>query len=236
MNDTLVYGQVVRWNNFTEQATVQLEDGSLALMDKQEFCLSGNPIQFITSIIGIKHIPFHIVCIDNVLGKKKVSLRSVMLDTYKAISVGDIISTVITGITRYSLFLRFEDFITIRVYLKEISNSYINNLYNLYSVGQVVKVKIIEKDDVNYFINGSIKVLCEDTLLNYKVGDILIGRVASKGQFTTPGYFVEISPLVSGIFDWEPNVPVPFNIDDKVIVKVTKIKPNGLKLNFIRMA
>ena len=71
---------------------------------------------------------------------------------------------------------------------------------------------------------------------NYQVGDILTGRVSDnfyqhdKGEI---GYFIEVSPLVSGLVD-KASVPFPLYNNDKVIVCVKRVKEHGLSLKFLR--
>ena len=249
MTKNIVYGKIVRWDNSTEQTTVELEDGSIALMDKREACLtspsanSWSASKFIYSILGIDHIAFHLITDKDENGEKKVSLRSVMLDTYKRISVGDILETKIIDLTKHSIFMRYDNFVTIRTYYKDISNSFIDNVSKFYSVGETIKIKVIKKDDDNYFIDGSIKDLCYDTLENYHAGDILEGRIAKAdlGNYNEDGYFedsyfVEISPHVAGIFDSPINYTTLFRINDRVVVQVLRVKTKGLKLKYLHLA
>lgn len=238
MNSKLqvVYGKPLRWDSEAYKLTVKLMDGSLAVVEKDEICLSNSNssdyiTKFVMSIFSKKVVKFHLISKEGEF-PKKLSLRSVMLASYNHIDVGDILYLPITNMTEATMFLRHPSMISIAVSRKELTDSFIDDIRNIYKVGQAVAIKIIAKDDSNYFINGSVKALCNDSLENYYEGQILRGRVASKLSPDSSTFFVEISPKVAGLMDVYFEGELPFANNDTIMVKVVRVKEKGLKLNY----
>lgn len=238
----IVYGSAFRWDTFSKELTVLLESENQSknpeygIVERDELSISPlNNVQgYVYSLFSYSHIPFYVI--SSGTATKKLSLKLAQLDLYNSISVGDVLSLPIFSMTKSTIFLKYEQILTICVNHIEISNAHIMDVHDLYHYGDTVEVKIISKDDNTHFVNASIKALCSDGLQNYQVGDILIGRVSDnfykqdKGEF---GYFIEISPIVSGLVD-KGSIPFPLYNNDKVIVRVQRVKEKGLNLKFLK--
>ncbi len=238
----IVYGTAFRWDTFSEELTVllesenQLENPEYGIVEKDELSISPlrNMQGYISSLFSCSHIPFHVISSET--GTKKLSLKLAQLDLYNSISIGDVLTLPIYSMTKSTIFLKYKKILTIGINHVEISNSHIMDVRDLYHYGDTIEVKIISKDDNTHFISASIKALCTDGLQNYQVGDVVTGRVSDnfyrqdKGEV---GYFIEISPLVSGLVD-KASIPFPLYNNDKVIVSVKRVKEHGLSLKFLR--
>ena len=238
----IVYGRAFRWDNFSEELTILIEseheseDPEYGIVERNELSISSlkNLQGYVYSLFNCKHIPFYVISSET--DPKKLSLRLAQIDLYNRISVGDVLSLPISSITRCSIFFKYEQILTICVHSVEISNSHIMDVRDLYHYGDTVEMKIISKDDDNHFINASIKALCQDDLRNYQTGDILIGRVAGDIQDLDKNfwvYFIEISPIISGLVD-KSSVPFSLDNNDMLLVCVRLVKEQGLKLKFLK--
>lgn len=71
--------------------------------------------------------------------------------------VGDIILGTVNQIRPYALFLTFEDDSKGLLHISEISDSYVRDIERFGSVGDILKVKVIEIDEFNGFLRVSLK-------------------------------------------------------------------------------
>lgn len=76
--------------------------------------------------------------------------------------VGDLILGTINQIRPYALFLTFEDGSKGLLHISEISDAYVRDIEKYGSVGDVIKVKVIEIDDFNGFLRVSLKKVPEE--------------------------------------------------------------------------
>ena len=74
-----------------------------------------------------------------------------------SIKVGDIVKGQVTGVTKYGVFVSLNDDYTGLVHISEISELYINNIEELFKVGDVIKVKVLEIDEDKSQVKLSIK-------------------------------------------------------------------------------
>ncbi len=72
---------------------------------------------------------------------------------------GDIIEGQITGITKYGIFVSLEDNYTGLIHISEVSNKYINDLNELFKIGNIIKVKVLDIDYDKLQVKLSIKKL-----------------------------------------------------------------------------
>ena len=59
------------------------------------------------------------------------------------VEVGNILEAKVTGITKFGAFVKFENDQTAMVHISEIAPTYVNDIADYMTVGQVVKVKIL---------------------------------------------------------------------------------------------
>ena len=70
---------------------------------------------------------------------------------------GDIVKGEITGITKYGVFVSLEDDYTGLVHISEVSDKFVNDLKTMFSIGDVIKVKVLDIDESKNHVNLSIK-------------------------------------------------------------------------------
>lgn len=73
------------------------------------------------------------------------------------IKIGQIIECEITGITKYGIFVRLDDDYTGLIHISEISNGFVSNINDLYSIGSIIRVKVLEIDEDKLHMTLSIK-------------------------------------------------------------------------------
>ena len=71
--------------------------------------------------------------------------------------VGDLVLGTVNQIRPYALFLSFDDGSKGLLHISEISDDYVRDIEIFGSVGDVIKVKVIEKDPYNGFLRVSYK-------------------------------------------------------------------------------
>ena len=76
--------------------------------------------------------------------------------------VGDLVLGTVNQIRPYAIFLTFEDGSKGLLHISEISDAYVRDIERYGSVGDVIKVKIIEIDDFNGFLRVSLKKVPEE--------------------------------------------------------------------------
>ena len=70
---------------------------------------------------------------------------------------GDIVKGEVTGITKYGVFVSLEDDYTGLVHISEVSDKFVNDLKELFKIGDVIKVKVLDIDEAKSHVNLSIK-------------------------------------------------------------------------------
>lgn len=73
------------------------------------------------------------------------------------IKKGDIVEAEITGITKYGIFVKLEDNYTGLIHISEISNKFVNDIYENYSIGNIIRVKVLDIDEDKLQVKLSIK-------------------------------------------------------------------------------
>ncbi len=70
---------------------------------------------------------------------------------------GDIVEGQITGVTKYGVFVSLEDNYVGMVHISEVSNKFVSDLNEKFSIGNIVKVKVLEIDEDKLQVKLSIK-------------------------------------------------------------------------------
>ena len=70
---------------------------------------------------------------------------------------GNIVKATVTGIESYGVFVSFDEYYTGLIHISEISNSYVNDINDYVSVGDVISVKILDIDVEEGHLKLSIK-------------------------------------------------------------------------------
>ena len=76
------------------------------------------------------------------------------MDEFK---VWDIVKGQVTGVTKYGVFMSFEDDYSGLVHISEVSNKYVKDLKERFMVGDIIRAKIIEIDKKKNHLKLSIK-------------------------------------------------------------------------------
>ena len=72
---------------------------------------------------------------------------------------GNIVTGCVTGIEKYGIFVSLDDYYSGLIHISEISDSFVRNVSDYVSIGETIKVKIIDIDDNLFHMKLSIKNL-----------------------------------------------------------------------------
>lgn len=79
------------------------------------------------------------------------------------LKVGEIVKGEVTGVTKYGVFVSLNDDYTGLVHISEISENFVSGLENIFNIGDIIRVKILEIDENKNQVKLSIKKI------NYKM-------------------------------------------------------------------
>lgn len=71
--------------------------------------------------------------------------------------VGNIVVGCVTGIEKYGFFVSLDDYYSGLVHISEISDSFVRNINDYVTIGETIKVKIIEFKNDDFHVKLSIK-------------------------------------------------------------------------------
>ncbi len=171
---------------------------------------------------------------------EKAAGDTLQQEKIKRIKIGDKFKAEITGIVNFGLFVKIKipettEEIEGLVHISEVSWDRVENLSNLFKVGETIDVQIIAIE--NNRISLSIKRLLPDPWLkaaaSYKIGQIVEGEIA---KITPFGAFVKVSSLDGLVHISELGEKI---IDPKEVVKegekykfrIVSIEPDLHKLS-----
>lgn len=239
-------GFVIKYDKELKCLFVYLGNGNIGVMPEDEASIykykypmndvSLVPYQ-ISTIVGRK-IRARIVGILD--GIYILSRRAEMMESYKYFlsHTDNIITSKIVNIIEKGIFCDIGEGVIGFIPIQEISCCYVNNIRNYYSVGDGIRVKItdIKSSDDDYRITLTRKRIYSDIWSSPnapKEGDILVGRIGCP-VIEGNGYFVEITPAISGIANVPPEIS---NIKEgaKAVFYVKRITEKGAKLNLMEV-
>ena len=90
--------------------------------------------------------------------------RGDYVENYK---VDDIVKGCVTGIEKYGIFVNLDNYYTGLIHISEISEKFVSNINDYVTIGETIRVKIIDKNDDDYHLKLSIKNL--DYRINKKI-------------------------------------------------------------------
>ncbi len=70
---------------------------------------------------------------------------------------GKIVSGCVTGIESYGVFVSLDEYYSGLIHISEISNGFVRNINDYVNIGETIKVKIVDVDDINCHLKLSIK-------------------------------------------------------------------------------
>ena len=161
--------------------------------------------------------------------ERDVELREKTLSKVKA---GDVLEGEVSGITPYGIFVNAQGLEGL-VHLSELSWDKVDNVGDIYAMGDKVKVQVIGIEDDGKRIAYSVKRLLEDNwgkeISQFKVGDVVDGevqKVVDYGAFVRIGEglngLVHISELSEGLVSSPSDI---VEAGQKVKVKILSISP-----------
>ena len=77
----------------------------------------------------------------------------------------DVICGMVTGTTKYGIFVNLDEYYRGLIHISEISDDYVADISNYVNIGETIKVRVLSCDDETYHVNLSIKNL--DYRTNY---------------------------------------------------------------------
>ena len=82
------------------------------------------------------------IIMNNIAPKNKEDINKID----EKIKIGDIVKGQVTGVTKYGVFMSFEDEYSGLVHISEVSNKYVKDLKERFMVGDVIRAKVIDID------------------------------------------------------------------------------------------
>jgi small subunit ribosomal protein S1 len=198
--------------------------------------LSDRPIKSPSEFIN-KPLEFYIIKIDNVrmnvISSRRAILEEVknqnkdqVISKYK---LNDIVEGNVKAITSYGLFVSIEN-LDCLLHSSEVSHLKISNLNEMFSVGDTVKVQIIEIDLETKRISLSIKAMLPDPFITigekYQVGSDYNVKITKLSDF---GAFAEIDEGVVGLIHSSEMKHMQKNVNPKSMFKVGDVAKVRLK-------
>ena len=78
----------------------------------------------------------------------------VQMSKYK---IGSIVYGTVTGIENYGVFVNLDDYYTGLIHISEISHGFVKDTNDFVSLGDTIRVKVIDVDDESFHVKLSIK-------------------------------------------------------------------------------
>lgn len=199
-DNKVVSGQIVE--RVRGGFTVDL-NGVSAFMPSSQ--LDINPIKDINSIMN-KPMEFKIIKMDKLRSNLIVSHRAILEgdraekrdEIIKNIKVGDVMEGVIKNITDYGVFIDLGG-VDGLLHITDISWKRVSNPNELFSIGQKIKVKVINFDPETSRVSLGMKQLESDPWQNidkFEVGKIYKGTVTN---LTDYGAFIDLEDGIEGL-------------------------------------
>ena len=198
--------------------------------------LSDRPIKSPSEFIN-KPLEFYIIKIDNVrmnvISSRRAILEEVknqnkdqVISKYK---LNDIVEGNVKAITSYGLFVSIEN-LDCLLHSSEVSHLKISNLNEMFTVGDTVKVQIIEIDLETKRISLSIKAMLPDPFITigekYQVGSDYDVKITKLSDF---GAFAEIDEGIVGLIHSSEMKHMQKNVNPKSMFKVGDVAKVRLK-------
>jgi len=153
-----------------------------------------------------------------IFSEKQISEAEAIADKKKAlkkVKKGDIYQGKVSGIMPFGIFVHVEDkglFLEGLVHISEVSWERVENLNEIFKVGQKIKVKVLDIDEASAKLNLSVKQLEEDPwqkiAKKYTKDKKVKGEVSRLVAF---GAFVQLEPGVEGLIHIS-KIPADYNI------------------------
>lgn len=81
-------------------------------------------------------------------------MEVVLMSKYK---IGSVVFGTVTGIENYGVFVNLDDYYTGLIHISEISHGFVRDINDFVSLGDTIRVKVIDVDDESFHVKLSIK-------------------------------------------------------------------------------
>ncbi|KAJ6645011.1 30S ribosomal protein S1 [Pseudolycoriella hygida] len=164
------------------------------------------PIKDISSLLGIKQ-PFQILKMDKKLGNIVVSRRAILEESrseareemLSKIKKGLVLEGIVKNLTHYGAFIDLGN-VDALLHVTDISWSRINHPSEVLSIGQKVKVVVIDYNEETKKISLGMKQLDSNPWQSIKeefpVGKVIVGKVTNIADY---GVFIELKDGIEGL-------------------------------------
>ena len=105
--------------------------------------------------------------------------------------IGDKITGTITGIKPYGAFVALENVTTGLIHISEIKTGYIDNIYNVLTIGQEVLVQVVDLDEFTQKASLSLRTLEEEN-----------HHFPHRHRFSNSRYKIGFKPLANNLPKW----------------------------------
>ena len=184
-----------------------------------------------------KPLEFQIIKIDNVRMNVIASRRQIIEQeknknkekVIKNYSVGDVVEGKIKAVQSYGCFVSIES-LDCLLHSSEISHLKINNLNDMFTVGETIKVKILEIDKENMRMSLSVKAMLPDPFEKIKekfaIGNEYEVKIVKLTEF---GAFAEMEEGIVGLIHSSEIKHMQKNVNPKSVFKVDDLVKVKLK-------
>ena len=215
--------------------TMSLANGIKAEMAIEDFAdmPEATLIKTVLSKIGRKALGRVIYKDDERLILERRSVERDTNEWLRTKSMGLVVDATIETMYEHGVFVDIGNGIISMIYVTEISRARYFNLNQVFSIGEELKVRIMEyKPDTKHFIISR-KAAYENTM-NFEPGAAFIVTINHFVNDNKDGIFVEYDPAHIGIMDFNPYVlPSDFKFGDRVVVVLKKYRSKGFCCSFV---
>ena len=162
-----------------------------------------------------------------------VSRRKNMIEAVSIIKKYKIVYCRVNNLSAKYCFLDIGDGINAILNIREISKCRANSTSEFFHVGDKFSAKILSYDELNRFSVSYKKMYKKYDMNDYIEGDCHVCKVYSPVDEACSGFYVSITPQVSGILDVTSWMP-PLKYGDSVEAIVTNANPKGVKMRYVR--
>ena len=120
------------------------------------------------------------------------------------------------------------------IYIRNLCKARIFTTSEILKKGDSIFVKLLSTEEPFYFNVSYRETFPEYDYTNYQRGDTLIGRVGNAVNNNSCGFFVQITPQVCGILDYDISLPL-IRYGDMVECTISRATPKGLHLKFVKI-
>lgn len=216
--------------DFETQKITAIVNGKKAEMPKEDISIYQKQNNEFASILGA-NLNVYVIKYNRKTDTYEISRKKYMEKELEKYKKGDTVNATIVSASDRALYLEFGGGLSGIMYLNELTSSKVRKPLDIYSIGDTIRCKIIQKDG-NLFKLSRVS-LYKNVNLNIKTGDKVRCRI-TKRLDDNSGYFVEVvqNPLYSGIFDVRSGGE-SFKLGENITLRIIGVKNKHLKLRTV---